>query len=315
MAEGLVSTIVPVHNRPGMLVEAVESVLAQTYGHFEIIIVDDESTDSTPEVIAALERRDARIRSIRRPNGGPGAARETGRQAARGEFMQYLDSDDVLLPRKFELQVGALRDEPACALAYGPTRYTDANGAGIECTWKNARQVQRFIFPSFLVARWWETVTPLYRKAACDAAGPWTSMRLEEDWEYDCRVGSLGLPLAYVPHDVAIHRDHAEARLSRGVGLDPARLRDRARAHELIAGHARRAGITNEAPEMQIFARELFHVARQCGAAGLASESRKLVGLAREISPARDLRAYSAIARIIGWTNTARLAMWAERLR
>src|SRR3954447_9699534 len=97
--------------------------------------------------------------------------------------------------------------------------------------------------------------------------------------------------------------------------LDPARLRDRARSHELIAQHAKRGGVPEDAPEMQTFARELFHIARQCGAAGLREESRRLIAVAREISPAFDLRIYDVLGRAIGWANAGKVAMFAERMR
>jgi glycosyltransferase involved in cell wall biosynthesis len=309
----LVSTIIPVFNRPAMLREAVASVLAQTYRPIEVIIVDDSSTDDTAAVIAELAARHAEVRSIRVPNGGPGLAREAGRGVARGELIQYLDSDDLLLPRKFELQVRAFAEQPECGVAYGITRYRDAEGREIECTWKPANQIQKTIFPSFLVARWWETSTPLYRKSVCDAAGAWTALRLEEDWEYDCRVGALGVALAYVDEAVAEHRDHADGRLSRGSGADPARLRDRAAAHELIASHARRAGVALDAPEFQRFARELFHLARQCGGAGLPEEAKRLAALAGGIAPSADIRIYELAARIVGWRQAARAAAWIER--
>ena len=109
LVEGLVSTIIPVHNRPALLREAVASVLAQTYRPIEIIIVDDGSTDETGTRSGGLGGSHSEVRTIHRENGGPGAARETGRLAARGEFIQYLDSDDLLLPIKFELQVAGLR--------------------------------------------------------------------------------------------------------------------------------------------------------------------------------------------------------------
>jgi len=296
-----------------MLCDAVGSVLRQTYRPIEVVIVDDSSTDDTPAVIAQLAARHPEVRAVRRPNGGPGLARETGRQLAAGEFIQYLDSDDLLLPRKFELQVAALEQAPEFGVAYGITRYRDAAGAEIECTWKPANQIQKTILPSFLLARWWETSTPLYRKSVCDAAGPWTALSLEEDWEYDCRVGALGTQLAYVPEVVAEHRDHADFRLSRGSGGDPARLRDRAAAHELIASHARRAGIPAAAPEFQHFARELFHLARQCGLAGLPNEAARLLALAAAIAPSADLRIYRLAARLVGWRNAGRAASWIER--
>ncbi|MBV8545797.1 MAG: glycosyltransferase family 2 protein [Acidobacteria bacterium] len=313
MTGPLVSTIIPVFNRPAMLREAVASVLDQTYGPVEVIIVDDSSTDHTPLVIAELGARHPEVRSIRVTNGGPGLAREAGRGIARGEFIQYLDSDDLLLPRKFEFQIHAFENQPECGVAYGITRYRDGEGREIACTWKEANQVQKTIFPSFLVARWWETSTPLYRTSVCDAAGPWTALRLEEDWEYDCRVGALGVRLAYVDEVVAEHRDHSDGRLSRGSGADPARLRDRAAAHELIASHARRAGVPNDAPEFQRFARELFHLARQCGASGLSGEAKRLLTLARAISPSADMRIYQVAARVVGWRNAGRAASWIER--
>lgn len=110
MTPGLVSTIIPVFNRPVQLSEAVQSVLDQDYRPIEIIIVDDGSTDETLATAQALERSQADIvRVMSKTNGGPGLAREHGRQQAHGEFIQYLDSDDVLLPGKFSVQVAALR--------------------------------------------------------------------------------------------------------------------------------------------------------------------------------------------------------------
>jgi len=309
----LVSTIIPVFNRPAMLREAVASVLSQTWRPVEIVIVDDASTDDTPKVIAALAAQHPEVRSIRKANGGPGLAREAGRLEAQGDFIQYLDSDDLLMPRKFALQIEAFENEPECGVAYGRTRYRNAAGEEIECTWKEANQIQKTIFPSFLVARWWETSTPLYRKAVCDAAGPWMALRLEEDWEYDCRVGALGTRLAFVDEVVAEHRDHDDGRLSRGSGADPARLRDRAAAHELIASHARRAGVPIESPEFQRFGREVFHLGRQCGAADLTAESKRLVSLARSISPSADVRIYQLAARVFGWRHAGRAAAWMDR--
>ena len=96
---GLVSTVIPVHNRAALLQEAVASVLAQTYRPIEVIVVDDGSTDDTPEAARALVAQHAgEVFVVHQPNAGPGMAREAGRRAARGEFIQYLDSDDVLLP-------------------------------------------------------------------------------------------------------------------------------------------------------------------------------------------------------------------------
>jgi glycosyltransferase involved in cell wall biosynthesis len=315
MKHGLVSIIIPVYNRAQMLAEAVASAVAQTYRPIEIVIVDDGSTDDTPQAIGQLGRVHPEVRGFRRSNGGPGLARETGRTEACGEFIQYLDSDDLLVPRKLEAQVTALRREPDCGIAYGIPRYTDATGREIACTWKDSRQVHTTLFPSFLNVRWWDTPTPLYRATVCDAAGPWTALRVEEDWEYDARIGALGVRLVHVEEFGAVIRDHEHERLSRVERTDSRRLRDRARAHTLILGHARRAGVQTEAPEMRQFARTLFHLARQCGAVGLPDESRALMGLASSIAPSWDMRVYALAGRAIGWTQVGRLGETLDRLR
>ena len=114
---------------------------------------------------------------------------------------------------------------------------------------------------------------------------------------------------------VAEHRDHLDGRLSRGSGADPARLRDRARAHELILAHARRAGVDDAAPEMRTYARELFLLARQCGSAGLIDESKRLIAAARSIAPSLDLRVYELLARVLGWSAAGKVATFSDRLR
>lgn len=309
MNEALVSTIIPVFNRAAMLREAVESVLAQTYRPIEVIVVDDGSTDETGAVADELATRHSEVRVIHQQNGGPGLAREAGRMLARGAYIQHLDSDDLLLPCKFELQLAALEASPQCGAAYGWTRFRRRNGTVEPRPWKRSGERIETMFPSMLTSRWWDTPTPLYRTAMIAAAGPWTDLRVEEDWEYDCRIAALGVRLAYVEEWVCEIRE-------RGVPhIAPAHLRDRARAHLLMLRHARNAGIGNESPEMQFFARDLFHLARQCGGAGAAEESRQLVAAARSISNALDLRAYDVAGKTIGFGRVALGANWLERLR
>lgn len=320
MIEDLVSTIIPVYNRSGMLVEAVRSVLDQTYRPIEIIIVDDGSTDDTPEVCDHLAaQHPSEIRVVHQPNSGTGIAREAGRQLARGEFIQYLDSDDLLLPMKFELQVAGLRANQECGVSYGKTRYRNADGVAEQGPWKGSGKAVDTMFPSFLVSRWWDTPTPLYRSALCEQAGPWTNLRIEEDWEYDCRIASIGTRLHYCDEFVAEVRDHSLERLCKG-GNSPSRLRERARSHKLIQQHAVAAGIDETFPEMKHFARELFLLARQCGAAGLARESSELFELSRntsgkERSNGLDYRLYRALTGVLGWSLTGKLSCLSDTLR
>ena len=124
-----VSVIVPTHNRADLLPRAVDSILAQTYGDYEIVIVDDCSSDDTPAVIAGFS--DSRIRSFRHDrNRGQSVAINTGIEHARGDYVGFLDDDDEWLPRKLEGQVALLDSaSPRVALVYGWTdRVDDSNG-------------------------------------------------------------------------------------------------------------------------------------------------------------------------------------------
>ena len=199
MTAALVTTIIPVFNRPALLRAAVASVIAQTYRPIEVIIVDDGSTDATSAVADELARQhEGVVRAIHTANGGPGSAREAGRASARGTYIQHLDSDDVLLPQKFELQVAALESAPRCGAAYGWTRFRHRGGDVEPRPWKRSGERIPTMFPSMLTSRWWDTPTPLYRASVIAAAGSWTGLRVEEDWEYDCRIAARGVDLAYV---------------------------------------------------------------------------------------------------------------------
>ena len=285
--EGLVSTIIPVHNRPSLLREAVASVLSQTYRPIEIIIVDDGSTDETGREAEALAESHPEVRAIHRKNGGPGAARETGRLAARGEFIQYLDSDDLLQPNKFEHQVTGLRQHDDCAVSYGKTRFYIYGDLPPDVAWKRTGERISTMFPSLLQSRWWGTSTPLYRRTVTDLAGPWSDLTNEEDWEYDCRIARNGVHLHFCDVFISDERIPPGHRLSAAGSSDPEKLRNRAYAHKLILDHAFAAQISHETSEMHHFARELFLLARQCGAAGLADEARMLFELARQASGAK----------------------------
>lgn len=318
--EGLVSVIIPVYNRPQELRRAVESALGQTYRPLEVWIVDDGSTDETPDVAASLaSSHSEEVRWIRRSNGGPGAARESGRLAASGEFVQYLDSDDLLLPKKLELQVAALRLRPETDVAYGISLAEAPASGSLQAPLRRTGEPIEAILPSFLAGRWWPSGCPLFRRKIVDRAGPWITTWLEEDWEYDCRLGSLGARLVQVAEPVSVHPPHGGPRLSRGEELDPARLEHRAVARIRILGHARRAGIGFDVPEMQHFARQLFALARQCGAAGMPARSRELFGLAREASgpflkSRFEFGIYRGLTLALGWRGAGRLSLFRDRL-
>ncbi|MDE5923139.1 MAG: glycosyltransferase [Muribaculum sp.] len=102
----MVSVIIPVWNVEEFLDECLESVAVQTYGDFEVVMVDDGSTDGSAEICRKWEARDKRFRLVQKDNGGLSSARNTGLMVAEGEYVAFVDSDDVVHPKYLEILVG-----------------------------------------------------------------------------------------------------------------------------------------------------------------------------------------------------------------
>lgn len=119
----LVSIIVPCRNYGALLPEALDSVLAQTHAEWECLIVDDGSTDSTSMVASYYAQSDSRFCYLPRAHEGASAARNYGLRAAKGQFVQFLDADDLLPPRKLEVQLAFLAAHPEVDIVYGSVRY------------------------------------------------------------------------------------------------------------------------------------------------------------------------------------------------
>lgn len=312
----LVSTIIPVFNRAEMVRTAVDSVLAQTWRPIEIILIDDGSTDSTGQVLDALAGAHPDIiRVIHKENGGPGLAREAGRLVARGEFIQYLDSDDWLLPDKFKEQVNALKMHADCGIAYGISRRVDSQGKVLAEPSKWTGKHFDYLFPALLIDRWWHTHTPLYRRSISDAAGAWPKQR-PEDWDLEARMGALRTKLIYCDTVVSCHLEHPNSnRVSRG--SQEAYLRDEAWFLPRLLDCAQRAGVEIKSPEMHHFSRWAFMRARYLGALGDSETAWKLIRLANSTAIERraSIIIVGGLARVFGWTSVGSLCASLDKLR
>lgn len=120
-----VSIVIPTFNQPQFLIEALQSVFAQTFEDYEIIVVNDGSTDKTQKV---LEQFEDRIRLISQENQGIGRARNRGMDEARGQYIAFLDHDDLWHPRKLDAQVKFLKRNPDCVGCMVPFEYSSAPG-------------------------------------------------------------------------------------------------------------------------------------------------------------------------------------------
>lgn len=310
----LVSTIIPVYNRPQMVRRAVASVLDQTYRPIEILLVDDGSTDHTPAVLAELQAANPEeIRVIRQANGGAGLARETGRLAARGAYIQYLDSDDYLLPNKFTDQVAALATHPECAIAFGTSRLEDASGKVLDPVSRHTGKRITTLFPMLLLERWWHTHTPLFCRWLSDAAGAWPSYR-PEDWDLEARMGALRPQLIHCGSTVSVQVEHnSPNRVTRGA--EAAYLRDEAIFLPRLHACALLAGVEPSAMDMAVFSRWCFLRARQLDALAEPALADRLLALGRYCGDADRGRSgawqqtvYKTLRRLIGSQAAGTLA-------
>lgn len=124
-----VSVIIPTYNCDRYIAQAIDSVLGQTYRDYEIIVIDDGSTDNTPQVLQPYSNR---IRYIRQQNYGVSVARNRGIESAKGELVAFLDSDDFFLPDKLAAQVAVFDTQPELGIVHSGWRRVDGSGQPIK---------------------------------------------------------------------------------------------------------------------------------------------------------------------------------------
>lgn len=142
---GTVSVVIPSYNRAHCLKRTVDSVLTQTYPPIEVLVVDDGSTDATPEVCRGFA---SPVRCIRQQNGGVAVARNRGIAEARGELVALLDADDLWAPRKLEMQAAVFAAFPEVGIVTCDHRATTTDGAPLEGRQGFARDFGLFVGPA-----------------------------------------------------------------------------------------------------------------------------------------------------------------------
>jgi glycosyltransferase involved in cell wall biosynthesis len=209
MDHSRVSAVITTYNYAEFIREAIESVLAQTLQPDEIVVIDDGSTDATPSIVAEYAARG--VRYVRQENAGAAAARNRGLQEARGEFIAYLDADDIWLPGKLAAQVRFLRGRPDAVAVSGSYIWWHVRD---NLRWQEVvreldrERMARELTVSNVVGN---PSMALIRRAALEQAGPFnTELHWGQDWEMFIRLARLGV-IGMLPQPMIIYRWHDQS--------------------------------------------------------------------------------------------------------
>lgn len=204
----------PAYNAGRYIAESVESVRAQTFEDWELVVVDDGSADDTGDVALRFAAADARVRYVRRPNGGQAAARNTGLGEARGRLVAFLDADDLWLPEKLALQI-AVMEERGVDLVYTDGHIFAEEGAvspeeRFHILPGEARGVEMFstLFTSNRIG----TLSVLVKREALDAVGLFDEDRAyqnSEDYDLWLRLAKWGAGFYGMTEKLMRYRRHS----------------------------------------------------------------------------------------------------------
>lgn len=174
-----VSIVLPVYNGEDCLEETLSSILNQTLVDFELICVDDGSTDSAPDILAKAASQDSRINVIHQENGGPGTARNNGLDHATGDYVCMLDADDIYSLSMLETMYSRAVDTQADIVVCGSTNFDDKTGEELESQWAvkenqlpkadtfSPEEIKDFVFTAFMGWPW----DKLYKRSFIEENG------------------------------------------------------------------------------------------------------------------------------------------------
>ena len=219
----LVSVVIPCFRQARFLESCLRSLQSQTWPHWEAIVIDDGSPDETQQVLAHMAADEPRLRSGAQVNRGVCAARNIGLSLAKGEFVQFLDADDLIESDKLRWQVAALRRRLDASLVFGDALYFDDSDPSRRsfafdlspdaCNWIQAEATKQMpALDKALVRNPFPVCAPLVRRASIESVGPFdVSLTHCEDWELWIRLAASQHKFAYEPRDntQALIRAHA----------------------------------------------------------------------------------------------------------
>lgn len=208
------SILMPVRNEEAYLQAALRSLQAQSLADWELVAVDDGSSDGTPDILAAAADQDPRLRVVRREGGGLVAALNAGLESCRAPLLARMDGDDISHPRRLELQSDYLETHPdtglvACSFRHFPRSSLKQGMLDYE-TWQNALQDHDLIIRDLFVESPFVHPGIMTRTAIIKELGGYRECGWAEDYDLWLRMANAGVTFARLPGRLFFWRDHPE---------------------------------------------------------------------------------------------------------
>jgi glycosyltransferase involved in cell wall biosynthesis len=215
------TVVMPAYNTARYIRQAIESALAQTVRDFELIVVDDGSTDGTAEIVEEFAQRDARVRLIRQPNQGIGAARNTAMAHGSGCWFALLDSDDLWFPTYLAEQFAVITRRPDLAVL--SANALNLGGPNDGRPYQNAfypHEIQHVSLLELIRREDAVCILSMFRREVVDTIGGFdTDLRSSEDYDFWLRAAVAGFRIGFNPKPLGAYRRRTDS-----VSADEARM-------------------------------------------------------------------------------------------
>ena len=304
-----VSVVIPAYNAARWIGETLDSILAQTFQDFAVIVVDDGSTDDTAAVVAGFGER---VCCMHKSNGGQSSARNVGIRAARGEYIAFVDADDLWAKEKLRLQVDLLKRTGLAWVYCDALAFDDESGKPLFKFGELVQQYDGDILKPLFLADFIPSPTPIIQKSVFEHVGYFDEDRTlqnREDWDMWLKIAAC-YPIGLVSEPLANYRVHSTSMTS---SEDPQVF---LQGHFAVIERAIAREPTRLAPlKNQAIANRYVHAGRSMAGQGNTRGAREMFAQAIQYCPGQWQAYIFLISTFFGRQMIARLVKWNRRRR
>lgn len=217
MFKPLITVVVPAYNYADFLEETLESIISQTYTNWECLIINDGSEDNTEDVAIKYSERDKRFKYFYKQNGGLSSARNKGIQNAKGEYIIFIDADDIIKPQKFEMHIERFSQKPDLTVVYSNFNYIDTNGLLLPDSPFARIKLKGDSYSDFALNWGFEFVIPIhcsiikFEFLKINGIFFEEALKAREDWLFWIKMSGNGASFDFIDEKLSLYRKHEKS--------------------------------------------------------------------------------------------------------